>query len=313
MHWDAGQQHSAQLFAIALILTMGATPSGILRLSNRFDLLAYTDASAPAIRLIGSLAAWFAGAGVGTFLAVWASAAAIQMIAQWMAALRLDGARPQFGWQALIAARHENPRIWRFMVQSNISSSLSIVWMQLGTLAVGSVAGPVEAGGFRISQRLAKGITNPIETLTRVLYPEFARLIAEDDRQRLRHVLLRVWSISAALALIVVVVAGPGAGIILRFVAGPNFEFADDFLLYLVIAAAIDLAGFAIEPFLSAHGRAGRVLRIRAVGAVTYLILLAALLPTLGAKGAALAAVGASIILLAQFIGSALQTLGKAK
>jgi O-antigen/teichoic acid export membrane protein len=312
LHWDAAQQQSAQWFSVALLLTTSATPSGVLRLFDRFDLLAYTDALAPAVRLIGSIAAWVTGAGVGTFLVVWAVAAAIQMVAQWIAALRLQCARPQFGRHALVAAVHENPRIWRFMVQTNISSSLSVFGMQLGTLAVGGVAGPVEAGGFRISQRLAKGITNPIETVTRALYPEFARLVAEDDHAKLRQVLVRVCSISAALAAVVVVATGPAAAATLQFVAGANFAFASEYLFILLIAAAIDLAGFALEPFLSAHGRAGRVLRIRAVGAFTFLVLLGLLLPILGATGAALAAVGASVIIFAQSVISSLQILRKA-
>lgn len=311
LHWDAAQQHSAQVFAAVLLLTTGAAPSGMLRLFDRFDLLAYTEALSPAVRLIGSVAAWASGGGVGTFLTVWVLAPAIQMIAQWITVLMVPCPRPQFGRRALIAAVNENPRIWRFMIQTSISSSLSLFWMQLGTLAVGSVAGPVEAGGFRLAQRLAKGITNPVETATRALYPEFARLVAEDDHAKLRHVLVRVCSIAAALASLAVVATGTAGAAILRFVAGPDFAFAHEFLFLLSIAAAIDLAGFALEPFHNAHGRAGRVLRIRAVGALIYLVLLGLLLPTLGAQGAALAAVGTSLIIFVQFAISSMQILHK--
>jgi O-antigen/teichoic acid export membrane protein len=67
-------------------------------------------------------------------------------------------------------------------------------------------------------------------------------------------------------------------------------------LLLLAISAGIDLTGFALEPFHNAHGRAGRVLRARIWGTVAYAILLAALLPTIGAIGAALAAIVTSAI-----------------
>ena len=311
LHWDAAQQQSAQIFAAVLLLTTGATPSGVLRLFDRFDLLAYTEALSPAVRLIGSVVAWASGGGAGAFLAVWVLAPAVQMIAQWIAALTLPGPRPQFGRRALAAAIHENPRIWRFMIQTSLSSSLTLFWMQLGTLAVGSVAGPVEAGGFRMAQRLAKGITNPVETATRALYPEFARLVAEDDHAKLRHVLVRVCSIAAALASLAVVATGVAGAAILRLVAGRDFAFAHDFLFLLSIAAAVDLAGFALEPFHNAHGRAGRVLRIRAVGAILYVLLLGSLLPTLGARGAALAAVGTSLVIFGQFVVSSMQILRK--
>lgn len=309
-HWDVQQQHYAQVFATVLLITTGATPTGILRLFDRFDLIAYTDAISPAIRIIGSAIAWVMGPSLPSLLAIWALAAVVQTLGQWIAALRVQPERPRFGKRAFARASRENPRILKFILQTNLASSLSSS-TQLGILAVGAVGGAAEAGGFRIAQRLAKGITNPVETVTRALYPEFARLVAQDDHARLRHVLIRVCSIAAGLGALVVLIAGPLAPVILRLIAGPRFAFAQPCLLILLVAAAIDLAGFALEPFHNAHGRAGRVLRIRAVGAAAYLVLLAFLLPPFGATGAALAAVGAAVITFAQFAQSSWEILAR--
>ena len=304
LHWNVVEQHYAQLFAAALLVTTGSTPTGILRLFNRFDLIAYTEAISPAIRVLGSIIAWMMGASLISFLTVWATAGAIQTIAQWIAALSVQLARPQFGVRAFVLAVRENRRILPFLVQTNISSSLNSS-MDLGILAVGAAAGPVEAGGFRIAQRLAKAITNPVETVTKALYPEFAHLVAKDDQRKLRHLLIRVCSIAAALGGLAILFAGPGASTILRLVAGPRFGFARDYLLLLLIAAAIDLAGFALEPFHNAYGWAARVLRIRAVSAVAYVVFLGLLLPAFGAMGAAVAAIGLSMITFVQFALSA--------
>lgn len=308
LHWNFAQQHYAQVFAAVLLLTTGATPTGVLRLFNRFDLIAYTDAISPAIRVLGSIITWIMGATLVSFLIVWALAAAVQTLAQWVAALSVQSVRPKFGSRPFARALRENRGILKFMVQSNVSSSLNSS-MQLGILAVGAVAGSVEAGGFRIAQRLAKGITNPVETVTRALYPEFAHLVAQDDHTKLRQLLLSVCTIAAALGAVSVLIAGLAAATILRVVAGPNFVFARGYLLLLLVAAAIDLAGFALEPFHNAHGRAGRVLRIRTVSGVAYLVLLAVFLPTLGATGAAVAAVGVSVITFVQFAFSAAEVL----
>lgn len=310
LHWDLAQQHSAQIFAAVLLLTTGATPTGILRLFDRFDLIAYTDAVSPAVRIVGSVLAWLMGGGLISFLVVWALAAVVQALAQWVAALRVQSEPLRFGMRPFARAVRENPKILKFSVQTNLASSLSSS-TQLGILGVGAIAGPIQAGGFRIAQRLAKGITNPVETVTRALYPEFARLVAQNDHAVLRHVLLRICSIAAGLGALAVLVAGPAASLILRLVVGPNFVFARPLLLLLLIAAAIDLAGFALEPFHNAHGRAGRVLRIRAVGAAAYLLLLACLLPAFGAIGAAVATVAASLITFAQFAFSSRQILKK--
>lgn len=311
LHWNTGEQQAAALFGGVLLLTTGATASGALRLFGRFDLIAYTDAAAPMVRLIGSVAAWIATGGVGTFLIIWAAASAIQFLVLWIAVLFVHGSRLAIGRHAFVMALRENPRILRFMMQTNLANSLGLFWLQLGTLAVGAVAGPAEAGGFRIAQRLAKAIAKPIEPITRALYPELARLVAQGEHSTLRHVLLRVSTIAAALASLIVVATGFGGGEILRLVAGKQFEFAHQFLFLLSIAAAFDLAGFALEPFHNAHGRAGRVLRSNAVGALIYLLLLVLLLRGSRGEGAAIAAIGASLVIFVQLAVSAFQILDK--
>jgi len=311
LHWSIDQQHLAAIFGTFLLLVSGGTPAGMLRLFDRFDLIAYTEAVGPLVRLFGSITAWAMGGGILAFLIVWGLAALSQTVAQWIAAIVTHGAKVSIGRRSFSKALSENRRLWRFMVQTNFSTSLSLFWMQLGTLVVGAVAGPVEAGGFRIAQRLAKGIAKPIETITRALYPELAHLVATNNHRIVRKILTRVTWIAAGLALVVVLIAGPGGREILYLLAGRRFEFAHGFLFLLSIAAAIDLVGFALEPFHNAHGRTGRVLRVRAIGALLYLITLAVLLPRMGANGAAVAAIVASLVIFIQLAFSAAQIVRK--
>src|SRR6185295_8177954 len=158
--------------------------------------------------------------GIEAFLVVWASAVLAQTLAAWGAVLANRLTRLSLGRSAFAGALAENPRLWRFMVQTNLSSSLSLFWFQTGTLAVGVFAGPAAAGGFRIADRLAKAGAKPVETLTRALYPEMARLVASDDRATLVKVFKRVSWIAASLALVLVAIAGVGGSLILRLIAG---------------------------------------------------------------------------------------------
>ena len=242
LHWNPDDQQTAALFGGFLLLTTGATASGMLRLFDRFDLLAYSEAAAPAVRLVGAALAWALGGGVGAFLLVWAAAAAAQALVQWAAALFAHRAPIAVGRAPFLAAMRENRRILRFMIQTNVANSLSLFWMQLGTLAVGSVAGPTEAGGFRIAQRFSKAIAKPVDPVTRVLYPELARLNAGGDQKTLRQILLTVTAVAVLLAAVTVLATGFGGREILRLTVGPRYEFAHRFLFLLCIGAAIDLA-----------------------------------------------------------------------
>ena len=294
INWPVELQRQAAVFAAILIVASGGTPTGILRLFNRFDLLAYTEAFAPLSRFLIAIIAWLLGGGVSAFLAAWALGAMLQLLAIWVAALTVHRGRLALGLRSFRAAGHENHGLWNFMWRTSLSSSLRYISMQAGTLAVGSVAGPTTAGGFRLADRIATATTKPSEQLARVIYPELAHLVASNDRELLRRLLVRSALISLTFAVVVVGLCVGAGGFILRVVAGPQFTFAQPFLAILAIAAAIELSGFVLEPWHNAHGGAAIILRARIAGAAIYALLLMVLLPLVGALGAAAAAVASS-------------------
>ena len=312
--WSPQDQVTVALFAAVLLLTTGSTPSGILRLSDRFDLSAYAEAVGPLTRLVGAITVWTTGGGVVGFLIVWVAAAAAQGVAKWFAAVVINGARLAFGRSAFQTAGAENEHIWRFMLQTNASNSVSLFWIQLGTLTVGAFAGAAEAGAFRLARKLAEGIIRPIEPIALAVYPELARLVADDDHKQLRKVVTRITMISSALALGLVLVTGLAGELILRIFAGKEFEFAYPFLFLLSIATAIELAGFAFEPVQNAHGRSWIILRSKLIAAAIYGLLMLVLLPRMGAQGAAFAAIICSLLIflqLAVFTARLLQKNGR--
>lgn len=307
--WSQQDQLVTSIFAAVLLLTTGSTPSGILRLFDRFDLSAYAEAVGPLMRLAGAIMVWVMDGGVVGFLIVWVAAAAAQGVAKWFAAVVVNGARLAFGRAHFRAAAAENDRIWRFMLQTNASNSVSLFWIQLGTLAVGAFAGAAEAGAFRLARRLAEGIVRPIEPIALAVYPELARLVADDDHAQLRKVVTRITIISSALALCLVLVTGFAGELILRVFAGKEFEFAHIFLFLLSIATAIELAGFAFEPVQNAHGRSWTILRSKLIAAAAYGLLLVFLLPRFGAQGAAFAAIICSLLIFVQLAFSTARLL----
>lgn len=299
-HWTDAEQSSAGIFASILLLTTGATPSAMLRLFNRFGVAAFAESVAPIVRLVGSVAAYAAGAGVMTFLVIWAVAGIAQALVEWTAAILVNRSGLALGWRAFRQALDENDRVLPYMLQINLSNSVRMSWTQLGTLAVGAVAGPAEAGAFRLARRLSKGMVKPIQPIALALYPELSRLVAEDDHKQLRSVVARVTLVASGLALLVVLVTGVFGREMLHLLAGRQFEFAQEFLFLLAIATAIDLAGFAFDPLVSAHGGSWKVLCTNIVAAVGYGILLALLLPSIGSVGAAIAAIICSVLIFVQ-------------
>ena len=308
-NWNPPEENQAALFSAVLLLSSGATATGMLRLFDRFDLLAFSEAVAPLVRVIGAFIAWLLGGGVNSYLIVWALATVGQTIATWTSAILIGGSRVSLGPAAYRGAVQENPGLWKFMIQTSLSSSLEFFWLQAGTLAVGAVAGPATAGGFRLADRIATGIGKSTETVARALYPELARLVASDDRATLRTLVARTTWIALFFSLLLILICTLAGPLLIRLVAGPKFMFAQPFLVLLAVSSAITLAGFVLEPLHTAHGQSGRVLHVRVIGTVLYILLLAVLLPTIGAKGAAIAAIATSAVLMSLLAHSAARML----
>jgi O-antigen/teichoic acid export membrane protein len=295
--WAPHEQGRAAWFGVALLLSIGATPTGMLRLVDRFDLITYAQAVGPLVRLAGAVLVWLRGGGVEQFLVAWAAAALLQHLATWSLALLCTDLSIRMSRASLSRNHIENPGIWRFMLTTNAAGTIGLLSEQLATLAVGGVAGATAAGGFRIASKIARALARPIQIAARIVYPELARLHAHEDSATFNMVGSRVARLGLLLggvALLLGTLCGP---LLIRLLAGEEFGFARWMLALLALGVAVDLSGFTLEPLLVARGEAGLVLRVRLIGALLFAVLLLGGLYLFGPIGAAAATVVASLLM----------------
>ena len=69
--WPASEQTAVALYAFSIFFMVSATPTGVLRLTDRFDLLAAESTIESWVKLIGAAIAWHVGAGLQAFLIIW--------------------------------------------------------------------------------------------------------------------------------------------------------------------------------------------------------------------------------------------------
>ncbi|WP_207457113.1 lipopolysaccharide biosynthesis protein [Azospirillum sp. SYSU D00513] len=292
--WSAEEQSRAALFGMSLLFGLRGTPTGVLRLFDRFDLAAYSETMLPTMRLVGATTVWLTEPSVEGFLVAWAVAELVTTAVMWTAAsreLRRHGLRLGGEGPFIAGVLAENPGLWRFACFTNITTSINLVWQQVGVMAVGMVSGPGPAGGYRVAYQMAQALSKPSLSLARSVYPEFARLAAEGGPGALTGLLRRITLVAAGGGLIAVTVVTLAGEHMLTLVAGPEFAFAHGVLILLTTAAALDLCGFGLEPAATAAGRPGLVLAVRAFAGVAYLAALSVLLNLWGITGAASSAV----------------------
>jgi O-antigen/teichoic acid export membrane protein len=295
--WPPAVAPLAALYATATLFMVMATPTGLLRLFDRFDLMARCDALGAAARLTGVALAAALGGGLPAFLGAWYASAAVGGLALVAAAwteLRRRGllGRGEGREQGRrVRAAEAHPGIWGFVWSTNLMTTLSLGSGHVATLCVGSLLGPGQAALFALARQVGEAALKPSRFLTPALYPELARLAAAGDRAGLRAVFRRGFGYSAAAALAVLAVLAALGGPLLRLVGGDAAAPARGVMLLLALASSINFAGFALEPLLVSVRRHGKALRIR--GAATFAYIPAALagLHLMGLEGAGIAAV----------------------
>jgi O-antigen/teichoic acid export membrane protein len=298
LDWNAEVVRLAQPYSLSILFTVVATPTGVLRLFNRFDLLSAQSIVAPLTRMIGVIIAFLLEASPAGYLVAWFIGGALGGVSLiwlgWREAIR-SGRLKGISWRVSFAPPRAG--LWKFAIASNLNSSLLLVPNQMATFLVGLVAGPAAAGLYKIARDVSTALTKPAELLNQSIYPEFAKLGSRDDWHLFARLILRGGAIAAAAGLFLLMVTVVAGHPFITLVFGKEFFDAYTLMVMLVAAAAVTITGFSMDPALYAMGRPGLSLRVNAVAVLgVFLPLLIYLGRTRGAEGAGIAAMCSSVV-----------------
>lgn len=279
----------------AALLAIRSTPTGILRLHDRYDLAALAESALPATRAVGAILAWLFWPGITGFVAAWALAELACAAAYWWLARGLTPIR--FSDVSLRALPHRHAGVWRFVWATNLSRSLAISARQAILLMVGALGGAEMAGGYRVAAQLGQALVQLGEAVSRAIYPEFVRA-----GKGARAISVSMARLAGGTGLIALALAWLMGGWALTMLAGPEFGFAHGALIVLAGAGALELLGASWDALLVARHRAELAFGVRAVPQIAVLFALPFAITAAGLPG-----VAACVL-----IGSALTVIGLA-
>lgn len=296
MELSAGMGWQTWIFCMVMMITIRSSPTGVLRLFDRFDSGAFAETMIPVGRMIGAGLAWVLLPGITGFLIAWGAAELLCAISYWWLALRVGGKRLG-SWRAgrALDARGENPGIVGFLTATNLQTTLSSVGQQVAVLVVGLFVGPAGAGLYRLANQLANSLTKISSLLSRSIFVELSRTHSSHGHEALGTLFRRTSRLALVAGAVIIALILTIGHPLLGLIAGKAFLPAYPLLLLLGIAACIDLVGVSYRPLLMATDRASLSLRITLVSTGLLLGMQAALLPIYGTVGAASANIAASI------------------
>jgi O-antigen/teichoic acid export membrane protein len=290
--WGPGRAPAAALYMGVILVMVSATPTGLMRLFDRFQPLAAQTALVGLVRLVGCLLAAGLHAGLEGFLLAWAAGQVAGFLYLTASTAReLKGRGLLDGY--LTGPRHPSPEgAWRFSWNANLSAALDVAMSHAATLMVGWVLGPAPAAFWRIGRQVADAIAKPARLLAAALYPELARLREAGERSAMRRLALSTGLAAGGTVgalLLVSALAGPW---LLRLVMGEAFASAAAVMTWQVAAVAVGALALPLEPMLMTQGRAGEVVRVQILVGAVFLLVFPSLIRRAGleAGGAALVA-----------------------
>jgi O-antigen/teichoic acid export membrane protein len=278
-----------------LLPTMGAaSPNGVLRTLDRFDLISWSSTLTPISRAILAAIAFAADAPLPVYVGIWFITDLGGDLYQWFLAWRElrrhdlhAGIRPTLKPTDL-------PGAWRFAIQINLAVGIQTVWGPIARLAVGGLLGPAGAALFRIASSLADSAQKPADLLGRAFYPEIVRMDLKTKKPW--KLMLRSTVIATGIAAFGVLILFVGGKPLINLLFGKEFIGAYGPLLVLMLVPVIGVLSFPLAPMLYALGKAGGPLRAKLIASVVFFVSLAPLSLAFGVVGAAVSFVLASAV-----------------
>jgi O-antigen/teichoic acid export membrane protein len=281
------QMWLAMLYCTLIPVMAGATPTGVLRSLDRFDLISWQATVAPISRAVLTTAAFITKAPFATYVVIWYITELAGLVYLWFLGWRelrrrglFEGIRPTLRPSTL-------PGAWRFAIQVNLTASVMAAWSPVARLVIGGLLGPAGAALFRVGSALADSAQRPADQLAKVFYPEIIRMdLSSKHPWRL---MLRSTALAGAIALLAIVILLIGGKTLVRLLFGPEFIGAYPVLMVLLLVPLMGVFSFPLAPMLYALDRADGPLKARLIGTSTFFLIVAPLSWRFGVIGAAAA------------------------
>ncbi|HUE78906.1 MAG TPA: oligosaccharide flippase family protein [Sphingomicrobium sp.] len=287
----------AMLYCLVLPTMAAATPTGVLRALDRFDLISWQSTVDPIARAILAGIAFAADAPFEAYVAIWFGTNLGGDLLQWFLAWRelrrrdlLTGIEPTLRPTTL-------PNAWRFAIHVNLTSSLWTAWGPIARLLVGGLLGPAAAALYRVASSLADSAQRPADLLARAYYPEIVRMDLRTKRPW--KMTLRGAVLASFIGLLAVLIMVLGGRPLIELIFGAEFLPAYPVLMVLIIAPLLGMISFPLPSMLYALDRPEAPLWARLAGTISYFIIVAPMASQFGLIGAAASFVVAYAVMVA--------------
>jgi O-antigen/teichoic acid export membrane protein len=286
-------QSMAYLFCISIASGIVGTPTAILRMFERYSAFVIQAAAASAVKIAVVVAAYVMQVGLWGFALSWV---VVQVFSN---ALLVLLAFAELKKQAYGPIRHYSardaltsyPDVIGFFITTNLNG-MARVLRDLDVPLVGLVLGPVAAGTFKLARQFAGALNKLIDPFFQAIYPDLARLHAQNDTKAAMSLVRRSSAMLGACGIVVLVAFLAVGRFCVELVLGPTYGAVFPVAAWCVAASVVWAFAQPLSPMLMVLGRHRILLASNIVTSAAYLGAVALVSHLFGAVGAGAAFFG---------------------
>lgn len=297
----------ALFLCLSAFFTVSATPIGVLRLFDRFGLMAIAQPIGPMVRLSLCALFFYLGWGLWAFGAAYlASSAVDRAISVWFGWRELNRRDLTPSWHHFSGRATEgHPGLWKFVLANNFRISLGVLTKQSDDMIVAAFTGPTGVALWKIAKQVSSVVGGPVRLFVVSVYPQLAKLWSGADYRGFRRLIVRSSATATAGAVLMVglfALVGPTL-FELFFFKDSQRHFIDAFVPSLLLMGS-RIATTVMSPFLpalTAMGRALRNLKLSFILALITVPMLLVLTWQFGLLGAGVSRILAEVLMAGVF------------
>ncbi len=287
--WNDTNVLMAMLYSFTILFNINGTPTAILRLHDKFKALSIQRAIGAAIKLIGCTIAFVTGAGLWSFLLVWAvTDIAGKLILILLSLIELKkqnlSGMHRLTSSTCIADRFKG--IWSFVWTTNLNASIRMASREIDIMLVGGVLGLRAVGLYKIAKQFSSIITLAIDPMYQAIYPELSKLYAKRNIRQFVAFGIKSAFLAGTFAIGVWGAFLVCGDIIIQLTVGADFIKAKGIMLWYMVAICIAAIAFPLQPAMLSIGRPKSTFYVHIGSSVLYLSILTPLLKTFDLNGA---------------------------
>jgi O-antigen/teichoic acid export membrane protein len=268
-----------------------ASSVAVLRVANKFVVIASIDVFNAMLLLVGSVILIFIGAEWSQFIILMVVVALIRgLLLVWSVFYGLYKLNLSINFSVnLQYVLTDLKDIVRLMLTTTLVFIIKTIHTQVDTVIVGSILGPASSGAYKLARNIVQMLAFPTNTLFQVSFPEFVRLLKNGEMALFQKVIQNLIIGTCILCSVYLLGVWFVAPYVLPFFIGDSYVAGIQLLPVLVIGLSLVLISQYWHAALVAINCAGQVVLSMSISLIVQITTLLLLLPVYGLKISAIA------------------------